>query len=451
MPTPQAIDVNDVIEQSRFNGFQFRLIALCGLCMILDGFDAQAMSYVAPTLIGSWGIDKAALGPVFGAGMLGMLIGALVFTVVGDRFGRRPVLILATLYFALCMMLTAVAPDLDTLLILRFATGLGLGCIMPNAMALVGEFSPSRARVWRMMLISCGFTLGAALGGVIAALMIPRLGWESVFWLGGVAPLLLAVAMVAWLPESPQFMVLRGRPASQVARWLRTLSPRVALATHFTIREAADSRMPVASLFREGRAGVTLALWAISFMNLINLYFLSNWLPTLMHGAGHDSGTAVLVGSVMQTGGVVGSLSLGWLIGRMGFVRVLTWGFAVAAVFIVLIGQLSHTLPLLAVTVFIVGFCVVGGQPAVNALAASYYPTSLRSTGIGWSLGIGRIGSVVGPVVGGQLIALQWSDGALFTVASFPALASATLAGLLGLWLPAAFRAPSPRQVRRTT
>lgn len=282
------------------------------------------------------------------------------------------------------------------------------------------------------MLVSCGFTVGAAIGGFISAAMIPAFGWRAVFWVGGAAPLLLALVMLAALPESLQFLVLKGRQA-QARRWLAKCAPGLSLdpSAHLMVKEKLTGGAPVAELFRAGRAPVTLILWAVSFLNLIVLYFLSNWLPTVMRDAGYKPATAVIVGTMLQTGGVVGTLLLGRCIERFGFARVLFFCFAAAAVSVGLIGTAVHALPWLLVVVFVGGFCVVGGQPAVNALAGHYYPTALRSAGIGWSLGVGRIGSVIGPLVGGQLIALEWSQSALFRAASVPVIGSALLVILL--------------------
>jgi AAHS family 4-hydroxybenzoate transporter-like MFS transporter len=423
----QDIHVEKIIEEGRMSPFHVGLLLICGLCLIIDGFDVQAMGYVAPAIIHDWAISKAALGPVFGAGLFGMLVGSLVLTPVADRVGRRPVLIVSTIFFSLCMLATTQVNSIESLLILRFVTGLGLGSIMPNAMALVGEYSPGRSRVTRMMLISCGFTVGAAIGGFLSAMIIPAYGWRAVFWVGGLAPALLALAMVLWLPESIQFMVLKKRPKTQIARWLRKIDSSVTLDgdARIVVDERQGTGMPVAELFRNGRAGVTLLLWLISFMNLINLYFLSNWLPTLIKDAGYSTSTAVLAGTALQVGGIIGTLTLGGLINRFGFTRVLIACFLFASVSVAAIGSVATVLPMLVAMVVISGFCIVGGQPALNALAGTYYPTSLRSTGIGWSLGVGRIGSVVGPVLGGQLIGLQWSNAALFIAAAVPVVISA--------------------------
>ncbi|SOE63649.1 benzoate transport [Burkholderia sp. YR290] len=432
-----VIEVERALADAHRPTFQLMLLVLCGLCLVIDGFDAQAMGYVAPSVIGEWHVSKAALGPVFSASLFGMLLGALGLSVLADRIGRRPVLIGSTFFFALSMLATPFVSTIPALITLRFITGLGLGCIMPNAMALVGEFSTPEHRVKRMMLVSCGFTLGAAIGGFISAALIPAYGWRAVFWVGGAVPLVLGVAMLAALPESLQFLVLKGRN-ERARQWLAKFDPSLGVGPHtrLVVQEKAGGGAPVAELFRAGRAPVTLILWGISFMNLIDLYFLSNWLPTVMRDAGYSPSTAVIVGTVLQTGGVVGTLLLGWFIERFGFVRVLFACFALGALSVGAIGAVSHALAWLLVVVFAGGFCIVGGQPAVNALAGHFYPTTLRSTGIGWSLGIGRIGSVIGPLVGGKLIALNWSNAQLFHAAALPVLCSA----LLVLTLAAATR-----------
>ncbi|AXE99422.1 MFS transporter [Paraburkholderia hospita] len=432
-----VIEVERALADAHRPTFQLMLLVLCGLCLVIDGFDAQAMGYVAPSVIGEWHVSKAALGPVFSASLFGMLLGALGLSVLADRIGRRPVLIGSTFFFALSMLATPFVSTIPALITLRFITGLGLGCIMPNAMALVGEFSTPAHRVKRMMLVSCGFTLGAAIGGFISAALIPAYGWRAVFWVGGAVPLVLGVAMLAALPESLQFLVLKGRN-ERARQWLAKFDPSLGVGPHtrLVVQEKAGGGTPVAELFRAGRAPVTLILWGISFMNLIDLYFLSNWLPTVMRDAGYSPSTAVIVGTVLQTGGVVGTMLLGWFIERFGFVRVLFACFALGALSVGAIGAVSHALAWLLVVVFAGGFCIVGGQPAVNALAGHFYPTTLRSTGIGWSLGIGRIGSVIGPLVGGQLIALNWSNAQLFHAAALPVLCSA----LLVLTLAAATR-----------
>ncbi|KEY59352.1 MFS transporter [Serratia sp. DD3] len=422
MTLTAKIDVVRLIDESPIGKFQWRIFILCAICMVLDGFDVQAMSYVAPALLQDWRIDKSSLGPVFGAGLFGLLIGSLLFSMVADKLGRRPVLIVSTFFFGLCMLVTPFASTLQELIAIRFITGLGLGAIMPNSMALCGEFSPKRKRISIMMMISCGFTVGAMLGGAIAAALIPTYGWQSIFYLGGILPLFIAVLMIRYLPESIQFQVLTGKTSASTLVVCKKIFPAQPISHDMVlvVGEQNSRGVPLMALFQDGRMAGTLAIWAISFLNMIALYFLSNWLPTIAQTAGLSLESAVLVGATLQLGGIIGTLAMGKLIDNVGFKRVLVPCFAVATLFIALIGHSVGAVYLLFAVVFITGFAVVGGQPAINAMAASYYPTALRTTGVGWSLGIGRIGSVIGPVVGGQLIGLNWGQDSLFQLVAIP-------------------------------
>ena len=428
-----TIDIAAVIDRSPIGSFQIWLLVLVGMTVVMDGFDVQAMAYVAPALIKDMGLSKAMLGPVFGAGLFGMLVGSLTLSVLADKMGRRPVLLGATVFFALCTLYTATVSTLTELEAMRFIAGLGLGAIMPNAMALAGEFSPKRRRVTMMMLVSCGYTLGAVIGGLLSAALISAFGWRSVFWAGGLIPLAMAVLMYFRMPESLQFLVVRGKKLGHVGETLRRIDPsvRVDAATRYVLPEPKDKGTPVAELFRHGRARTTLLLWVVNFMNLLNLYFLASWLPTISSSAGLSNTQAVLVGTSLWVGGVAGTVLMGPVIDRIGFYKVLVPAFVIAAIAIVLTGRPDLPLAALFLVVTVSGFCIVGSQPAVNALAATYYPTAERSTGIGWSLGIGRIGSIVGPVLGGMLIQWKWSNAEIFIAVAVPALISALMLFLM--------------------
>jgi AAHS family 4-hydroxybenzoate transporter-like MFS transporter len=419
------VNISDVIDRSRFGAFQWGILILCSLCVIMDGFDVQAMGYIAPALVRDWHIPNSALGPVFSAALTGVLVGSLLCSMLADRIGRRPVLILGALYFSAFTLLTARANSVGQLLAIRFIAGIGLGGMMPNAMALVGEYSPKKVRITALMVIGCGFTAGAAMGGFVAAWLIPAFGWRSVFYFGGAVPLVIAVFMIVFLPESLQFLALRGKDPAKLLRWLGRIDPSANASTEYVVREEKKSGLPAIHLFREGRTTVTILLWVVNFMNLLNLYFLASWVPTVVRDAGYTTAIAVLVGTAVQVGGTVGAFGNAWFIGRVGFARALAPVFAVGAISIALIGQPFLTLPLLFAAVFIAGWCVTGGQPGVNSLAAVYYPTYLRSTGIGWGLGIGRIGAIIGPVVGGELMALKWAPREVFYAAAVPAAISA--------------------------
>ncbi len=424
-----TLNVSDIVGRSKLRFFQISIFTLCGLCLIMDGFDLQSIGYVAPAIIQEWNIPSPQLGPVFGAGLLGVLIGSLLFSMVADKIGRRPVLISVTLLFSLMTFLAARASSVNELLVIRLLAGLALGGIMPNAVALVCEYSPYSLRVAVMMIVANGFTAGAAFGGFISAWLIPAYGWRSVFYFGAAVPFLIALVMLLWLPESPQFLALRGKNTAKLRRWLKRVDPTLPSLDTATFAAEAPRKaaVPMLHLFYEGRATGTIMLWTLNFMNLLNLYFLSNWLPTIVKQGGRSTPTAVLVGTTLQVGGMVGGIGLGWLIHRLGFVSVLTTCFALAFLNIAMIGVPGLSLRLLFVVVFVAGVGVAGGQSGVNALSATYYPTDLRSTGVGAGLGIGRIGAIIGPVAAGALISLHWPTERLFMVFAIPALIAAAV------------------------
>ena len=349
-------------------------------------------------------------------------------------FRSKKVIVFSTLAFGIGTLITSFVNDVNTLLAIRFLTGLGLGGAMPNTIALTSEFSPHRRRATMVMVMFVGFSIGAALGGFLAAALIPQFGWRSVFVAGGVAPIVLAPILALKLPESVRFLALSGRADARVAELLAFVNAKAVLAagTRFVVDEPALKGIPVQHLFRDGRTLATLLLWVVFFMSLLDLYFLSNWLPTVLTDLGFSiSQAAVIGGSILQVGGVVGTFALGSIIDRFSF-RALALVYFIAVFAVGAIGQLGHSATLVTVAIFIAGFCIVGGQIAANALAAGYYPTSVRATGVGWALGVGRVGSIVGPLVGGVLLSQKWSAGDVFMAAAAAALCAALAAFSLG-------------------
>jgi AAHS family 4-hydroxybenzoate transporter-like MFS transporter len=420
----KKINISEVIDDSKMGAFHFGVSVLCGLCVMIDGFDVQALGYAAPAPIKDWRIAGSALGPVFSAALFGVLIGSLAFSVVADKVGRRPMLIVATLFFSIMTFWAGRVNTINELLLVRFIAGMGLGGIMPNALALIGEYTPSRSRASMTVAIANAFNIGAALGGFVAAWLIPSFGWRSVFYFGGVVPLTIAILMIFFLPESLQLMVLRGHNRNKIARWLKRVDAAASTGNdvEYVAREEKKEGVPVLHLFSGGRAAVTISLWVIFFLNLLNLYLLASWLPTVVSASGYSTGTAVLVGTTLQAGGAIAGFALAVIIARFGLIPSLAVGFGIAAICIAMIGQPGIPLSALLTVVFLAGWGVPGGQNLLNALATSYYPTYLRSTGVGWCLGIGRMGAVVGPLFAGEMMRRQLPNQQLFMVAGSLAL-----------------------------
>lgn len=400
----KSIVLKDFIDSQPLGSRQKSIIALCMALMILDGYDIQAMAYAAPLIINDWQVDKTMLGVVFSSSLAGLFVGSLLISNLSDRFGRRTILLISTLLFSILMLITPIAHNLEQLALLRFITGIFLGGIMPNAMAYCAEIVPSKHRVFTMIMISAGFTIGAMLGGFVAT-WIKAYGWSAIFYFGGIVPLILFAIMWATLPESLQFLASKPNNESKIRAILRRFYPHAEVTedTAIVVPKVETVKASPLELFKENRTFFTITIWIASMMNLMSLYFLSSWLPTLGKEAGLTTNQALLIGSTLQLGGTIGSLLMGTRINQLGFYKVLIPIFVVAAISVSLIGFSASSIVLLFVVVFVAGFTVVGGQPTLNALSAERYPTLLRTTGVGWSLGIGRIGSMIGPVIGGML------------------------------------------------
>ncbi len=437
MASASIIDVPRFIDERKISRLQLSVLALCAAVIFMDGFDAQAIGYVAPSLGKAWGLPPGTLGPVFGAGLFGLMLGALIFGPLADRTGRKSIIILCAAWFGVCSLLTVAAFSLSTLLVIRFLTGVGLGGVMPNAIALTSEYGPRRSRATMVTVMFCGFSLGSALGGVLAAKLIPAFGWPAVFWAGGILPLALVPLLAVALPESLHVLVLKGTEQRRIGRILSRIDPTLVLdeRTLFVAAEERRGGFLVRHLFEDRRGAVTALLWIMFFMNLLDLYFLANWLPTVINGVGLSVEAAVIIGALFQVGGTLGTLSLGWLIDQQGALSVLGATFVMGGLLILAVGSVGASPVLLSLLVFAAGFCVVGAQIGANALAATFYPTFIRSTGVGWALGIGRIGSIIGPVLAGVMLSVHWTVRTIFLAGAVPqfcaalAIAAMALAG----------------------
>jgi AAHS family 4-hydroxybenzoate transporter-like MFS transporter len=419
----QVVDVAQIIDEQKTGLGHIRIVVLCFLMLFLDGIDNLGMAYVAPALSQAWHLGRGALGPVFTAGVAGVAIGALVTGPLADRFGRKPTMIVTVIYFSLLTLMVTQASNLTELIVLRFFAGLGLGSLVPMAVVITSEFAPRRTRARLVTLASCGYAIGAASGGIIAAQIVPIYGWQGMFYLGGVAPLLLAAAMAMWLPESARLLALRPGTRHRIVRTLTSINPALSFPDDVTFtltQERAAIAPRVFQLFSEGRVAVTLLLWFIFFLNTTVLNLLNNWLPTLVNNTGLPQVAALRVASSLQFGGLVGVICMGMLADRFGFFRVLAVGFLVGATFVGLIGSVGAGAAVLAATIAIAGFCNIGCQITDAAMAATLYPTDIRSTGVNWAHGIARILSTVGPLLGGILLEYEWPLQDIFLLFSAP-------------------------------
>jgi AAHS family 4-hydroxybenzoate transporter-like MFS transporter len=427
----------DSPPRQKLGSFEIGVIGACAAAIFFDGFDAQAIGYVGPSLIKSFDIAPKVLGPVFSAGLVGIMLGALFIAPLADRLGRRPVILASIVTFAAFTLATAWAGSIQALLWLRVLTGLGLGGCMPNAIALTTEYSPPRLRGFLVTMMFNGFTLGSLLGGVLSHQLIPAFGWRAVFVAGGALPLLLVPVLLFKLPESLRFLVLAGRnPAAVEAALRRAKSAETpaSMAARLRMQEGAAKRS-IGELFHDGRARATAVLWIVFFMSLLDVYLLVSWLPTALNQAGVPAQTAIILGSLLQVGALIGTLVCGIGMDRFGGNAVLVPAYVLAAFSIAAIGLYSATsLALTTAAVILAGAGIIGGQTAANALAAGSYPTQIRSTGVGWALGIGRIGSIVGPLVAAGLLSMNVSIKGIFLISAIPALVAAGTIACLGPW-----------------
>ena len=433
----KKISVNDLINDNPLSGFQISVIAMCAFVAMLDGFDTQSIAFVAPSIIQEWGVDSASFGPVFSAALVGLALGAFGLGGLADHFGRKNLIIGSTIVFGSCSLATAFADSLNQIMLLRFLTGLGLGGAMPNIIALTSEYSPKRLKTLMVVIMFSGFPLGGLIGGLISTQLIAYLGWAWVFIFGGVIPLLLVPVLIWRLPESILFLVNRGaqEDLASAASHLRHISPESSInsETQLILPEEKRSGKPsVAQLFAESRTVGTLMLWLIFFTNLLMFYFLISWLPTVLASAGLPVHLAIITALLLNAGSIFGGVLLGRLVDNRGAFKVLPINYVLAALFAMLIGAFSEHLIILAALVFFAGFCVGGGQLVANSLSATFYPTDLRSTGVGWSLGFGRLGAISGPILGGILVGMDLTTQQLFAACAVPGLFAAGAVFLMG-------------------
>ncbi|WP_370179806.1 MFS transporter [Rhodococcus wratislaviensis] len=442
MAPTRDVDMSHLIDTAPVSALQKRAIALCLALAILDGMDAQLIGFAIPALSEDWGLSKASFGLLLALSSGAMVVGSLLFGPVADRWGRRRVILLCTVLFAVFTLASAFAPSMGVLIVLRILAGIGLGGVTPNLIALTSEYSPARSRSTMVTIVVAGMSLGGFLGGLAAAQLIPAYGWQSIFVAGGVLPLVVAALAWAGLPESGKFLAARGDHAG-AAKILSAIAPQAGISGSVTFTvDTAATKSPIRELFAGGRALDTILLWVVFVINFLVIYFLFGWMPSLFSQAGQSASNAILAAALFNLGGMAGALSIGWITDRVGTAwarsrgsdaayAVVMAGYTLGALFIGAVAMFLANPTLLLITICIVGFGMSGSSAGIIAIAASIYPVAARSTGIGWAMGIGRIGSIAGPTLGAALIAAGMDARTIFLLMIVPtAVAVLTLGAL---------------------
>ena len=417
MENDSITDVQAFINAHPFGRFQRLVFLMCFVIVLLDGFDTAAIGYIAPSLLTEWHLAKPALAPVLSAALFGIAFGALVSGPVSDRVGRRPLIVASVLIFGTASIASAASSSIEQLSLLRFATGVGLGGAMTNAVTMIDEFCPTSRRATVTSLMCCGFPLGAALGGLIAAWLIPHAGWRTVLLLGGIMPILHGTLLLFKLPESARFLVKKERAAEQIRAILMRISRDASGARGFALLESArqiEQNGLGLVLSRTYIVG-TLMLWLAGFMGLVIFYASINWMPVLLRDAGLNESRATLISALFPLGGI-GAVLCGALMDRFNANLVISSCYALAAISLYCIGQAVGTVALLVPVVLISGVLMNTAQASMASLAASFYPTEGRGTGVACMLGVGRFGGIAGSFLVAELVHRHFTFAGIFTV-----------------------------------
>ena len=403
------VQVSHFLDEHGLGSFQIKLLVWSILIALIDGYDIGAIAFAAPHLIADWHIPPKALGLVLSASNIGVLFGSQIFGWIGDTYGRKTALITANILFGVFTFAAAYSTDLTQLSVLRLIAGLGIGGVIPNVVAINAESAPRNLRA-TLAIIAVGLVpLGGAMAGMVSAALVPQYGWQILFEIGGIVPIIIALAAIMGLPESIKYMALHESQRPKMEAVITAIRPdfKIPPNARFVIED--EKQFPSSNpryLFGDGLAAITPLTWLMFAFNLMGYFFLISWTPTLMTAAKLPPATAALAGAALQVGGTVGALLLCWWLQRQRF-------FAIAILFVIAIpvvgaigfAGLTSTAMLLTAT-FFAGFLVLGIQSGINVVGAMIYPTSLRAAGSGWQLGIGRVGALARPFLGALFVGL---------------------------------------------
>jgi AAHS family 4-hydroxybenzoate transporter-like MFS transporter len=433
---PQSHQVNEFVDGQRLGSFNFQLLFWSFFTMFADGFDLNSLGFAAPDLTRLWGVAGSTMGPVLSANLLGIFIGAPLLGWLGDRYGRRPLIIGGTFLYGVVTLLMAHTTTMEQMMILRFIAGIGIGGIMPNTISLNSELTPKKYRSAMIVLMFMGITTGSVAVGLISANFQAQYGWQILFHTGGILPVLVAVGLYFFLPESLKLLATKTDRQAELIRTARRMRRDLVVdddAVFINPPIVAASGGSVTELFRGGLALITPLLWCCFCVALLANFFLNTTLPLIYDKYGIPAADAAYVATAYHAGGTLGGVVVVLLLDRLGFMVVFAL-FALGVPSIILLGTPDASLAFMAGMGTLAGVAVLGAQFANNAAAGLLYPTSIRGKGVGTALSIGRFGAIAGPFIGALLLGLDISMQQLFLVAFTPLIIGLIASALLS-WL----------------
>ncbi|MGX9134326.1 MFS transporter [Rummeliibacillus sp. JY-2-4R] len=418
-----SFNVAAMIDQSKFKGFHGLVLFWCAFIIVFDGYDLVIYGSAISNIMEEWSLNPNQAGSLGSVALIGMMLGALIFGPLADKIGRKNVILFCIALFSLFTGLIVFTHSPFQFGICRFIAGLGLGGVMPNAIALMTEYSPKSLKNTLVSIMFSGYSVGGILAAGLAIAMLGQFGWKSLF-LVGAFPLLALPFIYKTLPESPRFL-LKKNELEKMGKILTKIDPTFTYHENINFEQMKTKEigMPVVKLFKNGRALSTIMFWIAFFMCLLMIYGLNTWLPKLMDGAGLSVSSLMFL-LVLNVGAIFGAIFGGQLADRWNPKSVLLLFFLLAAISLTLLGWV-HNIFLLYVLVAIAGATTIGTQIICNAYISQFYPTEMRSSGLGWALGIGRLGAIAGPLIGGVLLTMKLPFYQNFLIFALPGIIGA--------------------------
>ncbi|MBU3845740.1 MAG: aromatic acid/H+ symport family MFS transporter [Candidatus Acinetobacter avistercoris] len=417
------MEVQEFIDSIPLSRLQKVIIILCFLVAAMDGFDIAAVGFIAPALIAQWSLTPADLAPLFLSGVFGLMLGSFMFGPLSDKFGRKKIIIWSVLIFGIGTLISAFSPNLMTLIVLRFLTGLGLGGAMPNAVTITSEYCPTTRRSTLVTVMFCGYTIGAAVGGLLSGQLIQMIGWQGILIIGGIAPLVILPFLYYYMPESVRFMVLNKFPKEQINAVIQKMSPGREIP-ELTASVTEKQNVSVRELFSKEYFAGTVLFWCAFVMGSLIIYMISSWMPTILKNEGFDMQQASWITSAFQIGGTIGALIIAYFMDKIGNSRTLMISYVIGALSVLLLSKGVSDLSTLFIVlgIFGIGAGISGSHIGIHVFCSSYYPTHCRATGVAWAGSAGRLGSFLGSGAVGWLMVSGLTGQQIVNLLIIPAL-----------------------------